>query len=209
MSALLGKEGSGKGFYGRFADQLQDADVLTATALHPHYTISLVRHFNPDKVADIKDRIVREVKGIVDTEVESQPEERKERPDKFHLLLSSVTVPDARRQEEVEETIVKTLETWKRKMLDVPLSPSLFPTRYREAWLDLFKRYNVPLPSSAGVERLFSSDGDILRANRSSLSNINFEQLVFVRGNMHLLGYKNKEEECGEQCVKEDGRMVD
>ncbi|KAG0711523.1 Guanine nucleotide-binding protein G(q) subunit alpha [Chionoecetes opilio] len=44
--------------------------------------------------------------------------------------------------------------------------------------------------SSAAVERLFSSAGDILRPKRSSLSNINFEQLVFVRGNMHLLGYK-------------------
>ena len=31
--------------------------------------------------------------------------------------------------------------------------------------------------------------GYILRAKRSSLSNVNFEQLVFVRGNMHLLGY--------------------
>ncbi|KAG0713272.1 hypothetical protein GWK47_016559 [Chionoecetes opilio] len=70
------------------------------------------------------------------------------------------------------------------------LSPNLFPTRYRNAWLDLFKRYNTPLPSSAAVERLFSSAGDILRPKRSSLSNINFEQLVFVRGNMHLLGYK-------------------
>ncbi|KAG0711062.1 hypothetical protein GWK47_021441 [Chionoecetes opilio] len=44
--------------------------------------------------------------------------------------------------------------------------------------------------SSAAVEKLFSSAGDILRPKRSSLSNINFEQLVFVRGNMHLLGYK-------------------
>ncbi|KAG0724092.1 hypothetical protein GWK47_041391 [Chionoecetes opilio] len=40
VTALLGKEGSGKGFYGRFADQLKDADFLMATALHPHYTIS-------------------------------------------------------------------------------------------------------------------------------------------------------------------------
>ena len=110
MSALLGKEGSGKGFYGRFADQLQDADVLMATALHPHYTMSLVRHFTPDQAADIKDRIIREVKDIVGTEVERQPEERKERVDKFHLLLSRATVPEVRRQEEVEETIVKTLE---------------------------------------------------------------------------------------------------
>ena len=69
----------------------------------------------------------------------------------------------------------------------------------RDAWLDLFKKYNTPLPSSAAVERLFSSAGDILRAKRSSLSNINFEQLVFVRGNMHLLGYKEVQEQDKEE----------
>ncbi|XP_050708973.1 uncharacterized protein LOC126993880 [Eriocheir sinensis] len=200
VSALLGKEGSGKGCYGRFADQLQDADILMATALHPHYTMSLVRHFNPDQAANIQGRIVREVKEIVGTELERQPEERKERVDKFHLLLSSATVPEVRYQEEVEETIVKTLEDWKREMVDIPLSPNLFPARYRDAWLDLFKRYNTPLPSSAAVERLFSSAGDILRAKRSSLSNVNFEQLVFVRGNMHLLDYKD----VGQQHMEEE-----
>ena len=45
------------------------------------------------------------------------------------------------------------------------------------------------------MERLFSSAGDILRARRSSLSNIHFKQLVFVRGNMHLLVYKEVQEE--------------
>ncbi|KAG0721593.1 hypothetical protein GWK47_046180 [Chionoecetes opilio] len=127
VTALLGKEGSGKGFYGRFADQLKDADFLMATALHPHYTISLVRHFSPDQAADIKDRIVREVKDIVGTKEEEQPEERKERMDKFHLLLSSTQSLRLRRQEEVEETIVKTLEDWKRKMVDIPSVPTCSP----------------------------------------------------------------------------------
>jgi hypothetical protein len=43
------------------------------------------------------------------------------------------------------------------------------------------------------VERLFSSGGDILRAKRSSLSASNFEKLVFMRGNMKLLGLKEVE----------------
>ena len=121
-------------------------------------------------------------------------EERQEEVDQFHLLLSTATVPEVRQQEEVEETVTKTLDQWKRAMVSV-LSHDLFPTKYRDAWLDLFKKYNAPLPSSAAVERLFSSAGDILRAKRSSLSNIHFEQLVFVRGNMHLLGYKEVQEE--------------
>lgn len=80
-----------------------------------------------------------------------------------------------------------------------PLSHDLLPTHYRDAWLDLFKKYNTPLSSSAAGKRLFSSAGDILRAKRSSLSNINFEQLVFVRGNMHLLGYKEVQEQDKEE----------
>ncbi|KAG0717296.1 hypothetical protein GWK47_054739 [Chionoecetes opilio] len=126
----------------------------------------------------------------VDRQEEEQPEERKERMDKFPLLLSSTPVPEVRRQEEVEETIVKTLEDWKRKMVDIPLSPNLFPTATGMPGWTFSRGTNTPLPSSAAVERLFSSAGDILRPKRSSLSNINFEQLVFVRGNMHLLGYK-------------------
>ncbi|XP_076034188.1 uncharacterized protein LOC143020993 isoform X2 [Oratosquilla oratoria] len=203
VAALLGTEGSGKGFYGRFAARLKEKDVLMATALHPHYTMSLVRHFSPDKAVDIKQHIVEEVMKMVDTE-ERQPEERQEEVDQFHLLLSSAAVPEVRRREEVEETVTKTLDQWKRAMVSVPLSHDLFPTHYRDAWLDLFKKYNTPLPSSAAVERLFSSAavgklfssaGDILRAKRSSLSNINFEQLVFVRGNMHLLGYKGVQQQ--------------
>jgi hypothetical protein len=169
-----------------------------ATALHPHYTMSLVRHFSPDEAADIKQRIVMEVTEMVDAE-ERQPDERQEDVDHFHLLLSTAAVPEVRRQEEVEETVIKTLDQWKRAMVSAPISHDLFPTHYRDARLDLFKKYNTPLPSSAAVERLFSSAGDILRAKRSSLSNINFEQLVFVRGNMHLLGYKEVQEQDNEE----------
>ena len=52
--------------------------------------------------------------------------------------------------------------------------------------MDLFVRFNTPIPSSAAVERLFSIAKDILRDKRSSLSDENFNMLLFMRGNMHL-----------------------
>ena len=64
--------------------------------------------------------------------------------------------------------------------------------------MDLFIKYNTPLPSSAAVERLFSTAGDVLRAKRSSLDEVNFEELVFLKGNMDLLekmGQEDMEEE--------------
>jgi hypothetical protein len=51
--------------------------------------------------------------------------------------------------------------------------------------MDLFIQFNTPVPSSAGVERLFSQAGDILRPKRISLSEDRFHQLMFMRGNRH------------------------
>ena len=44
-------------------------------------------------------------------------------------------------------------------------------------------------PSNAVVERMFSTGGDILRAKRSRLAGRRFEELVFLKGNLKLLGY--------------------
>jgi len=45
----------------------------------------------------------------------------------------------------------------------------------------LFLKYNVVLPSSATVERLFSFAGMINTPKRSNLSDKTFEKLVFLR----------------------------
>lgn len=62
-----------------------------------------------------------------------------------------------------------------------------FPLLQRNASLDLFISYNPLFPSSAVVERLLSIGSDILSPKRSSLTADNFEKLVFVKGNLHLL----------------------
>jgi hypothetical protein len=49
----------------------------------------------------------------------------------------------------------------------------------------LFVKYNTPVPSSAAVERFFSIGKDILRPKRASLSDDNFNMLMFRKGNMH------------------------
>ena len=58
---------------------------------------------------------------------------------------------------------------------------------HREIWVNLFIRYNTPVPSSAAVERLFSIASDKIRPKRSRLTANTFEKLVFLKGNMTLL----------------------
>ena len=47
----------------------------------------------------------------------------------------------------------------------------------------LFIEFNTPIPSSAGVERLFSLGKEVLRPKRAGLSDTHFEMLVFLKGN--------------------------
>ena len=51
----------------------------------------------------------------------------------------------------------------------------------------LFVQYNTTIPSSAAVERIFSTGKDIwkLKPKRASLSDKNFERLMFLKGNDH------------------------
>ncbi|KAG0723096.1 DNA-directed RNA polymerase III subunit RPC1 [Chionoecetes opilio] len=45
------------------------------------------------------------------------------------------------------------------------------------------------------ASRLFSMGSDILRPKRSALTANNFEKLVFLKGNLHMLNQKKEEEE--------------
>ncbi|KAG0728881.1 hypothetical protein GWK47_003602 [Chionoecetes opilio] len=75
---------------------------------------------------------------------------------------------------------------------EATLKKSHFPAKYRDQWVTLFIKYNTGIPSSAAVERLFSTAGDVLRPKRACLSEDNFEYLVFLKGNLHLLKQKFK-----------------
>ena len=103
----------------------------------------------------------------------------------------------ANQQQDMREVLRRSTEEWVPSKAE--LAWSLFPYQHREVWVDLFIKYNTSLPSSAAVERLFSSAGDVLRAKRCSLNEVNFEELVLLKGNMDLL-----EEKMGQEDMEED-----
>ena len=87
---------------------------------------------------------------------------------------------------ESEEVLVSShmeqeWDTWSRK------DEELFPSTQRKVWIKLFLKYNTPIPSSAAVEKLYSTASDILRKKRSSLKSENFELFLFLKKNNAVL----------------------
>ncbi|KAG0712264.1 hypothetical protein GWK47_018881 [Chionoecetes opilio] len=64
-------------------------------------------------------------------------------------------------------------------------------------------KYNTALPSSAAVERMFSTAGDVLRPKRASMTSDRFEKLVFTKGNMQLLDAVLRRERREGECDSE------
>ena len=59
----------------------------------------------------------------------------------------------------------------------------------------LFTKFKIAIPSSAAVESLFSIGKDISTAKRATLSDINFEKLMFMKGNHHHVKTMEEEQE--------------
>ena len=75
------------------------------------------------------------------------------------------------------------LVTWLEGSSKMDLSDATFLGE--PALAKLFVKFNTSVPSSAAVERLFSTGKEILRARRCRLSDT-----TFMKGNRHLLELK-------------------
>jgi hypothetical protein len=102
-------------------------------------------------------------------------------PDYFKSIT---VVPTARgRRNIIDVNTTKIVKTCTETISSVKLEDSDF--QREPSLIDLFIELNTPVPSSAGVERLFSQAGDILHPKRCSLKEDRFHQLMFMRGNRH------------------------
>jgi hypothetical protein len=181
-----------KSFKGRFQPLFEKEDLLKATALHPHFKLGVVGYLNAEKKDDIKKAIVTEAlkKVTPAEEIGGGDTQQDVEDDPFRYMMEEEAVAT---ESPLDEDMKKTLDEWNkiRCNRNSCINPDQFPLLHRAAWVDLFIKYNTPLPSSAAVERLFSIGSDILRAKRSSLTADNFEKLVFIKGNLQLLDEKS------------------
>ncbi|KAG0728071.1 LON peptidase N-terminal domain and RING finger protein 3 [Chionoecetes opilio] len=146
---------------------------------------------------EIFQRIVKEMKALIRQETEEKDNSQDMEAMEEHEEVSAdpfaelCDTTQADQEDDLEEDIKKELLAWKRSK-EATLKKSHFPAKYRDQWVSLFIKYNTGIPSSAAVERLFSTAGDVLRPKRACLSEDNFEYLVFLKGNLHLLKQKFK-----------------
>lgn len=64
------------------------------------------------------------------------------------------------------------------------VNDSLFHLRYREILVVLFRCYNTAIPGSATVESVPNGLGHLkAKAERSTLTAINFKRFVLIKGN--------------------------
>lgn len=180
-------------------------DLLMATALHPHHKLATVRAIcrrqgNEVYCDLVRDKLIRDLLALVRSH--ESHEHLDPAPQQGPQSGSSSTdylfvMEDGQQEESLEEKVREEVNNWSRKPLrgNPVLSPNLFPLEFHDAWVTLFLKYNTPLPSSASVERVFSYGSDILRPKRAALAAPNFETLVFMKGNIHLLKKAHEVEE--------------
>ena len=179
-------------FKGRFSHLFHDMDLLMATALHPHFKLRVVSYLNDGLQHEIRRRVIRE------TGQKSEPHKITEshvqyliEDDPFAYMKGDnkhITVTSS-----VEDELGSIYEAWNEVQVNytTSLSADQFPFLQRNAWLELFIKYNSPLPATAAVQKVFSFGSEVLSSRKSFLTADNFENLVFIKGNLHLLKGKN------------------
>ena len=167
--------------YFRFHHLFEDFEWVLVSATHPRYKLASSVDWLPGVHAE---RLCYRTKEyLINIIKESEPEEfenneaghqieTKDLEDEFMSTL--LEFPD--KKSGVNQTEQFLRESSPLKHLDL----SVFSN---DTIKDLFIKFNTAIPSSAAVERLFSTGKDVLKTKRSRLTDKHFEMLLFLRKN--------------------------
>jgi len=171
--------GLSAGIHRRFQAVLSDKEHLITSVLHPNFKL----HFLPeDARLNIKRTVVGYVQQIADeicdTDCHPGDYAGQQMPtaaplDKEEDLYSFMTLPDhAARGTSISKEVEEFLQSKARGIQSLKDYPSV---------ANAFVKANSTLPSSAAVERLFSTAGLILSPRRCRMTDQLFDRVVFLK----------------------------
>ena len=167
--------------YFRFHHLFEDFECVLVRATHPRYKLAPSVDWLPGVHAErlryrTKEYLISIIKEIEPEEFENNKAghqiETKDLEDEFMSTL--LEFPD--KNSGVNQTEQFLPESSSLKHFDL----SVFSN---DIIKDLYIKFNTPIPSSTAVERLFSTEKDILKPKRSRLTDKHFEMLLFLQKN--------------------------
>ncbi|KAF2365032.1 Zinc finger BED-type [Trinorchestia longiramus] len=174
----------------RFATTFEDEECLLATAFHPKFRLKWIGAFEErmvkmSKIKSLMEEKVEEILCRADLETASNSSSSSTEDMETEDYYASIW-------DEEEDTeghdrspkckAAQIVNVWLQTKGTESLADPAFNSE--KVLIDLFLRYNTAMPSSAAVERWFSLGKDIIRAKRNSLSDENFNMLMFTKGNI-------------------------
>nr|XP_023018272.1 uncharacterized protein LOC111507216 [Leptinotarsa decemlineata] len=182
----------------RFGPLLNDEQCLLAAAFHPKFRLIWLETYDSSRVDAVKKVMEKKVEDALRQEAAENSKDRDsltgggsnasnndddEEEDFFNSVTQSIEKPKS------SNSLKCKAQSLVKMWLDMKSKDSFNDAAFlgEQIFINLFIKYNTAIPSSAAVERLFSTGKDILTPKRASLSDENFNMLMFMKGNMHLM----------------------
>ena len=148
-----------------FGKILCEEELLLRMALNPWFKLPHIKHMQPDKLEDIKLKMVDILKSFVCLDAPSSNDvSTTDNPPKKPRFWRIQETPSSTTNERSEMSLRMEVESWIDPVDELTsFNIHMFPKQNRDAWIKSFIKYNTAIPSSAAVERLFSIGSDILR----------------------------------------------
>jgi hypothetical protein len=174
-----------------FSPCFEDKECQLAAAFHPRFKLMWLQKHDSSQVRRVKvameeavEASLREAAAASPGSSDSSSEDVTQVVGDFYGAITQIPKESSSRRNMHKSNAIKIVSNWLSSPSRVDLGDGAFLGD--TVLVELFVMYNTPVPSSAAVERFFSQGKDILRAKRASLSDQNFDMLMFLRGNRHL-----------------------
>ncbi|XP_061450393.1 uncharacterized protein LOC133369283 [Rhineura floridana] len=165
-----------------FAAIWEDKRLLLAACLHPRFKLDWLEscqaatHTNKYTMEAL---LKAEIKmGVLNEDNDQSSDKDQEGDDLEDDFFNFLPQGKKSAVDTAEEELVRYLRSPSREVSSLHGFPRV---------LRCFLQHNTDMPSSAAVERLFSTGGNVMTVKRHSLSDMLFEHLVLLRHNRNIL----------------------